>query len=518
MRNNQPVTQQECKFPAGVRLVSTTDLDGVITYANPDFCDVSGYTLDELVGQNHNMIRHPDMPAEAFKDLWATLKSGESWIGVVKNRCKNGDYYWVDAYITPIYQGDQIVGYQSVRTKPSSRRVADAAKIYKHLREGKKVATRRVPRLHLSLLGLALTAPLLVWLLLMLAPQLSYLGLALPIISSLLAWYFLQPLRELQQLAAKVIDNPLAQKIFTRRNDETSAAVLAFYTYRARTRAILGRIDDTLMALNNIMSQLNQQMQSNHANQNQQGQDLELIATATHQMSASIAEIDSSVQQNSEHLQDSNRSCCDGRENIEISSHKIQQVCEELSKASLEVDKLSKASDEVDQVMDQIAGISEQTNLLALNAAIEAARAGEQGRGFAVVADEVRQLAARAQASTEDSRQTLEQIRRIVALVVTQIKASGERVGQTREQIQHSINSFTAIEAAFNEITQREAQVAAAVSQQSSVAEEIDQRILSIKDLAKATLASSEQATLALEALKAQGQQLESTIKAFAYV
>lgn len=98
------ISNNERAFAESEQLVSTTDLDGRITYANNEFCEVSGYTLDELVGQHHNIVRHPNMPKAAFGDLWDKLKRGDSWRGMVKNLCKNGDFYWVDAYVTPLYE------------------------------------------------------------------------------------------------------------------------------------------------------------------------------------------------------------------------------------------------------------------------------------------------------------------------------------------------------------------------------------------------------------------------------
>ncbi|MBE0506032.1 MAG: methyl-accepting chemotaxis protein [Marinospirillum sp.] len=519
MKINLPVTQQQKKYEAGVRLISTTDLRGIITFANEDFCKVSGYSLEELVGKNHNMIRHPDMPEPAFADLWQTLKAGQSWIGVVKNRCKNGDFYWVDAYISPIYQGDQIVGYQSVRTKPSSRRVADAERLYQRIKAGKSLAVTPRPLLQIQLAAILFLSSLFTGLGMTFYPQLTYLWLMLfPLLAVAAGWLTLAPLRRLQQMGHEIINNPIAQKIFTRRRDETGAVLLALYTYRARIRTILGRMDDTLNALKGVTSQLDHQVQANNQALNQQEQDLELIATAIHEMSTSIREIDSSITANSEHIESSEQVCCSGRENIEASASKIKQVCSELNDTSAEVDKLSLASNKVDAVMDQIAGISEQTNLLALNAAIEAARAGEAGRGFAVVADEVRQLAGRAQSSTEDIRKTLEQIRQIVKTVVCRMQTSENTVEESRSQILESISSFQKIESTFSDIAEREIQVASAVSQQRSVAEEIDQRILSISQQAATTLAGAENTVVALEELKNQSRQLESTIRAFAYV
>jgi aerotaxis receptor len=118
MRNNQPVTQREYTFSQSERLISGTDAKGNITYCNSAFIEVSGFTKDELIGKPHNMIRHPDMPAAVFKEMWQTIAAGHVWMGLVKNRRKNGDYYWVSAFVTPVFEANKVVGYESVRVAP----------------------------------------------------------------------------------------------------------------------------------------------------------------------------------------------------------------------------------------------------------------------------------------------------------------------------------------------------------------------------------------------------------------
>ncbi|NIC04277.1 methyl-accepting chemotaxis protein [Billgrantia bachuensis] len=137
MRNNQPVTQREYKLDDRQLLITRTNLKGQITYANDAFVEVSGYSRDELIGSPHNLIRHPDMPPEAFADLWQTIKRNDTWQGVVKNRCKNGDHYWVRATVTPIVEGDQCLGYTSVRSVVEPDVVATVERIYASLREGR---------------------------------------------------------------------------------------------------------------------------------------------------------------------------------------------------------------------------------------------------------------------------------------------------------------------------------------------------------------------------------------------
>ncbi len=137
MRVNTPVTSNEYVLKDGQSIVSKTDLKGIITYVNKDFIEVSGFTEQELIGSPHNLVRHPDMPPEAFADLWKTLKAGRPWNGMVKNRCKNGDYYWVDAHATPVREGGQVMGYMSVRSKPSRSQVDAASHAYQLFRGGK---------------------------------------------------------------------------------------------------------------------------------------------------------------------------------------------------------------------------------------------------------------------------------------------------------------------------------------------------------------------------------------------
>ncbi len=135
MRTNLPVTQNELQLRDDTLIVSRTDLKGRITYINRDFLDVSGFTEQELIGEPHNIVRHPDMPVEAFQDLWDTLKAGRPWTGYVKNRCKNGDYYWVLANATPIWENGQVTGYLSVRRKPPREAVAAHEAVYRSFRE-----------------------------------------------------------------------------------------------------------------------------------------------------------------------------------------------------------------------------------------------------------------------------------------------------------------------------------------------------------------------------------------------
>lgn len=130
MKTNLPVTDNEVTLDASQTIVSKTNLKGIITYVNQEFIDICGFSEEELIGKNHNIVRHPDMPPAAFQDLWDTINAGKPWIGIVKNRCKNGDYYWVEANVTPVQENGKIVGHLSIRKKPSRDQITQAESLY----------------------------------------------------------------------------------------------------------------------------------------------------------------------------------------------------------------------------------------------------------------------------------------------------------------------------------------------------------------------------------------------------
>ncbi|MEW6563850.1 MAG: PAS domain-containing protein [Pseudomonadota bacterium] len=142
MKINLPVTQREVPYPKGHYLVSRTDLKGLITDANETFVEISGFTRQELIGKSHNIVRHPDMPPQAFEDLWSTVKSGKPWNGLVKNRTKNGDYYWVNAFVIPVRKNGAIEGYMSVRSEPKRADVQQAEARYRALLQSSKPIPR----------------------------------------------------------------------------------------------------------------------------------------------------------------------------------------------------------------------------------------------------------------------------------------------------------------------------------------------------------------------------------------
>ncbi len=224
MKINLPVTNYEVPYDKNLNILSTTDARGTITYVNPDFIQISGFESSELIGRNHNIVRHPDMPPAAFGDLWSTVQADNSWMGIVKNRCKNGNHYWVDAYVTPIKRDGQIAEYQSVRRKPDPEYVKRAEKIYPQLLQNKKPRhIIKTPSLQTRIL-LSINLPLLFSLAIStfffeLPSTLITIFSAALLISTALTCLFFSPFRRLSRETRTIVTHPIAQHIYTGRNE-----------------------------------------------------------------------------------------------------------------------------------------------------------------------------------------------------------------------------------------------------------------------------------------------------------
>ena len=410
MRKNLPVTQVERHLRDGEYIVSKTDLKGKITYVNGPFVEISGYSMEELLGSPHNLVRHPDMPPEAYRDLWQTLKCGKSWRGLVKNRCKNGDHYWVEANANPIFNGDVIVGYMSLRTKPSRQQVEAAEQLYRQFREGHAggLAIRhghvvrtgirgwllasthlnicqRVTLMCLALAGLmagvvaerilhtsSMTFADWAWL--------SGLTGSSVILLVGLRWYICtqvlsslnQAVRACQVIASGNVQLPPA----TDYRDEMGALLHAIRTMAGNLCSIVQDVDGSALALSSSTEEVAATAQNlSKASCDQ--------AASVEEISASMAQMNNFVEQNSN--------------NARLTDNIANQAATEASESGETVQQTVAAMKQIADRIGIIDEIAYQTNLLALNAAIESARAGEHGKGFAVVAAEVRKLAERSQ-------------------------------------------------------------------------------------------------------------------------
>jgi len=483
MRNNviNNVINNEVTFSADEDLVSTTDKRGVITYANDAFCKIAGYSLEELVGQNHSIVRHPDMPKAAFKDLWDHLKVEQPWRGAVKNRCKDGRYYWVDAFVTPIYENNQLVGYQSVRTKLTDDYKKNAEHIYNKLNNGNKLtsildnSTFKYSSYFLTcFLTLAAT---------FYNPFSAVAFIILPFI-----FYSKELITTPKYFSNLMGSYDSASRYIYSGNQKRGIADFHLKVSEGKIKTILGRVIDSTRSLSNDVSKL-----SDAAKQSKQGVENETaelyqVSTAVEEMVATIHEVANNTETTSSKIEVAHSLCKEASTSMETTLSQVKILTDEISSSAKETNELAQEAEKIGIVMQEIQGIADQTNLLALNAAIEAARAGEHGRGFSVVADEVRALSNRTQGATEQIHKSINEIQNtLLSLSATMLKGNDN----AQECLKDTINAQSIVNnvyANITDISDLAIQISTAAEEQSMVSAEISKNIANISDASQNNL------------------------------
>jgi len=500
VRKNLPVTEKNIPLSNETNIFSVTNLKGQIKYTNQTFIDIAGFSQEELENQPHNIIRHPFMPSAAFKTMWGRLKSGNSWMGLVKNRTKAGDHYWVDAYATPIMGvDDKPTEYQSVRVKPENAYVDRANQIYSELNAGKKNKKIGDSKLRLStkwimLLSIPLIA-LISFLLLSSDMPPIYLisvGAVALIVQSLLAIFLFNPFNQLVNESYKKYSDPLARYIYTGRSDDLGQIMLQLKQVDTEGGAIIGRISEDCQQMMSGITQLNTNVQQNVTSLRSLYEDNELVATATEQMSASVQEVASNIQNTSKAAELANKNAINTGLSVKKTVDSIKELSEEINNSSQVIQQLGQDSENINGMVDVIKSVAEQTNLLALNAAIEAARAGDQGRGFAVVADEVRTLANRTHESTEEIMQMVGKLRDAAQQAVSSMELASKKTDETVDNIGEVSSTIDTIVDSIDSISQMSVQIATASDEQSSVAHSISENVTNIKYKSGEILSTSE--------------------------
>ncbi|MDR1349199.1 MAG: methyl-accepting chemotaxis protein [Zoogloeaceae bacterium] len=538
MRTNLPVNQVETLLPEGEFIYSRTDNKGVIVELNDAFARISAFTREEMTGQPHNLVRHPDMPPEAFHDMWRDLKQGLPWRGVVKNRRKDGGYYWVVANVAPVREGGRIIGYQSVRGRPDKADIQAAEAAYQRIRagdtsirveHGRVVSTRRSLGDYLQNLGLQSTVAGVLLLLMSLLLVFSGLLPALPGrilggLGLLYGLYFLLGFaprlrRDLAQVSQYLFTLLGSGDLRARLNGERPD-VLGEVTYRLNH--LTAWIQSTLQGMNETSRDVRQ---SAHAvaqsvivlkdSAQVQSDATAAAAAGIEEITVSISEVAANAATTLDAAHMASQASASGGELARQASETILALADSVRSSAGQVERMGEHSREISRITGVIREIADQTNLLALNAAIEAARAGEQGRGFAVVADEVRKLAERSAQATQEISAMVNSVQAGTGKAVEGMRAGASQVENGVNLVQNAHNALLEINAQMSRTLAMVSDISHSSGEQQEAMTSMANNVEQVASMTDQNLTLAGETTRTAEILRAATDRMQKAVEQY---
>ena len=528
MKNNLPVTNVETLLPEGEFIYSSTDLSGVIVEANEAFAKISNFSREEMIGQSHNIVRHPDIPPEAFADMWRDLKAGRPWRGIVKNRRKDGGFYWVVANASPVREHGQLVGYQSVRGRPTREEIAGAEAAYKRVSAGDKtlrIEHGRVVKHRPAWLSglLSLRSQMMLAGLVALLPALEMLcrhfggptlpaGLALPLaaITVVYTLYYLfiyVPLtaRDLtitaDWLEEILSSGNLKKRLDLDRRDVIGSIARKADKFASSMQATIQGVADVAQQVSYAANEVNAGMRSSQTSAQTQSEATSSAAAAIEQVTVSIGEVVAHARSTMDTATQTGEVSRQGALVTQNACRTVQSLADTVRQSAEQVESLGQRSAEISRVTGVIKEIADQTNLLALNAAIEAARAGEQGRGFAVVADEVRKLAERTTKATQEIGKMTQSIQNETQTAVDGMRSGALQVAEGVQLVNATEESLRQINLEMARTTEMVGEISHAANEQKVAMTELAQNVERVASMTEQNVAVVNQTSATVDYL-----------------